>query len=91
MQLSDVEKLAELARLELASEEKEVILKDLQAILGYVDQISKAPMSEIKKEHSLRNVMREDENPHAAGIYTEKILAAAPETKDGFIKVQKIL
>ena len=38
-----------------------------------------------------RNVVREDINPSEPGLNTEKILQEAPETKDGYIKVKKVL
>ena len=102
MEIKDVEKLAELARIEISKEEKEGILKDLQGILGYVDQVQMAPVgargstqmgTQINADEIsviLINVMREDKEPHQTGIYTDKILAEA-ETKDGYVKVRKIL
>ena len=35
--------------------------------------------------------MREDDNPHAGGIYTEAVLNEAPEREGDYIKVKKIL
>ena len=37
------------------------------------------------------NVMREDKDPHEAGLYTEKILEQAPAREGDYIKVKKIL
>lgn len=37
------------------------------------------------------NVMREDTEPHESGIYTEKLLSAAPQREGQYIKVKKIL
>lgn len=91
MQIKDVEKLAELARIDMGEIEKEEILKDLGSILGYVDQVKNAPVSESQAEYILRNVMREDINPHETGIYTDKILAEAPDKQGGYVKVKKIL
>jgi len=42
MQIKDVEKLAELSRIEIPDSEKGSILNDLQSILSYIDQIEKA-------------------------------------------------
>lgn len=39
----------------------------------------------------VRNVFREDQNPNVSGLNTNKILAEAPETEKGYIKVKKIL
>ena len=91
MEIRDVEKLAELARIEVSEAEKKELLKDLKAILGYVSEIESVTVAEMAGEYELHNVMREDTGAHQAGIYTDQLLAEAPETKDGFIKVQKIL
>ena len=54
-----------------------------KAMAGAVNQVKQAP------EHV--NIMREDRDSHQPLIYTEKLIDEAPDTKDGYIKVQKIL
>ena len=39
---ADIEKLAELSRIKIAPEEQESLGREIEAILGYVDQIKKA-------------------------------------------------
>jgi Asp-tRNA(Asn)/Glu-tRNA(Gln) amidotransferase C subunit len=39
----------------------------------------------------VKNVMREDGEPHESGKYTEALLKSAPKTADGYIEVKKIL
>ncbi len=39
----------------------------------------------------VKNVLREDGEPHESGKFTGSILASAPKTEKGFIKVKKIL
>lgn len=88
----DVEKLANLARIDIADDEKEVLQKDLKAILSYVSEVQDVVTGEVTPEAGrLRNVMREDGDPHEVGAYTGDILAEAPETQDGYVKVKKIL
>lgn len=41
LQLKDIEKLAELARLDIPAGEKEDLLKEVDSILGYVGEIQK--------------------------------------------------
>jgi len=92
MELSDVDKLAELARIEMTKEEKDELLGDMQEILRFVEQIGEVATEEKKVmpgEH--RNVMRDDEKPHEGGMYTEDILNEAPKTNDGYVEVKKIL
>ena len=97
MQIKDVEKLAQLARIELPEAEKEGILNDLKSILGYIDQIEKVKDSGVAPQELglevglLRNVMREDVNAHQSGAYTKEIVEEMPEAMDGFLKVQSIL
>jgi aspartyl-tRNA(Asn)/glutamyl-tRNA(Gln) amidotransferase subunit C len=92
MEIKDVEKLAQLARIELPDSEKEGILNDLKSILGYINQIEQVDVSSVKDvQYTLRNVMRADENPHETGANTKEIIAEMPESQDGFLKVQSIL
>lgn len=88
----DIEALAKLARIEIEEDQKKGLIKDLEAVLGYVSDVQNA--SDVKVEHiagTLRNVMREDANPHASGLFTKDIIAEAPSEKDGYVKVKKIL
>ena len=61
MDIKDVENLAELARLELNEDEKKEILSDMKGILEYVKVIEKVEVKDIKEEHEVRNVWREDQ------------------------------
>ncbi len=91
--VKEIEKLAELSRIALSPEEKESLRKDMDSILGYVEQIQKVSADLIlgKKELSPRNVMRADDNPHESGVFTETLLAAAPSREGQYVKVKKIL
>lgn len=88
----DIEKLARLARIEISAEEQEILRSDIEAIVGYVSQIKEAAPSElIKKAGVLRNVMRQDGEPHPRGAFTETLLEEVPEQTDGYVKVKQIL
>jgi aspartyl-tRNA(Asn)/glutamyl-tRNA(Gln) amidotransferase subunit C len=87
----EIKKLGDLAKIEVSDSEAEDFRKDLDSILAYVDQIQKVDVGDIEPEYMVKNVVREDENPSAPGEFTEEILAEAPDTQDGFIKVKKIL
>lgn len=93
MKREDIERLANLARIELTAAEAESFAVEVSSILGYVSEIEEitgnAP--EEKIEGALVNVMREDSEPHAAGLYTEDLLASAPERDGQYVKVKKIL
>lgn len=102
----EIENLASLARIELGEEEKKALQKDVSAILDYVSQIQTvSPQSARPQNHAehtqngaegkdagqVYNIMREDANPHASGLYTEKLLSAAPQREGNYIRVKKIL
>jgi len=93
MEIKDIEKLAKLARIELTEEEKQTYLKDISAILNYVDQI-KAVVSktgEERKVGNLRNVTRADELKMAGGNQAEAIINEFPRKEKNYLKVKKIL
>ena len=97
MEIKDIEKLAKLARIELTEEEKQTYLKDISAILNYVDQI-KEVVGKVGRETPLRqgfaglkNVMRDDETKDEASINTEAIVTEFPQKQGNYLKVKKIL
>jgi len=92
MDLNDVKKLATLARVDISNEEQKNLLEDLKVILGYVDQIQEVITGEINPAaNDLRNILREDVDPHESGEFCFDILNEAPSTEDGYLKVKKIL
>lgn len=92
LEKKDIEKLAELARLEIPEEEKETLRKEVDSILEFVGQIKELTVAEPAKEAgAVHNVLREDKDPHLPGEHTEALLREAPETEDGYIRVKKIL
>ena len=93
METKDIEKLAKLARLDLTADEKQTYLKEIKAILGYVDQIKvvAAKAGEDRKAGDLRNVMREDEITNDSGSNTAALVAEFPRKSGNYLKVKKIL
>ncbi len=98
MKKEDVKKLAELSRLELSNEEIEKYAGQFDEILHYVDKIkARSEQREVRSENLkientfIKNIFRSDDDVQEGGIYTDKILKEAPDSKDGFVKVKKIL
>lgn len=93
MKREDVEHLAKLARIEVRDDEATAYAEKITSILGYVSAIEEITGSKEgeKKVGPLFNVMREDENPHEPGIYTEDLLALAPSRDGEYLKVKKII
>ena len=90
--LQDIEKLATLSRLSLTDAEKEKYRGEIDSILGYIDILKKVSVGNPGPVMSRnKNVLREDMDPHEAGLYTEKLLKLAPKSESGYVKVKKIL
>jgi aspartyl-tRNA(Asn)/glutamyl-tRNA(Gln) amidotransferase subunit C len=88
----DIKKLAKLSRIDLADEEEERFTKEVDSILGYVAQIQEFKSEGLTRGNErVKNVLREDSNPHESGINTEAILAEAPQREGQYLKVKKIL
>ena len=88
---SDIQKLANLARMELPDSEIEHLTGEVDSILGYVGQITNTKGDLARVVPIFHNVMREDiqqNNPHE---YTESILKNTPRRQDNYLKVKKIL
>lgn len=87
----DVAALAKLVRLEVSNEELAKLEKEITDILHFVETIKKAHTAKEEKSPELRNVMREDANPHESGLYTDDLLAAAPVVRDNQIVVKQVI
>lgn len=94
MDREQVLKLANLARVDIPTEEAESLSHEFDSILKYVGEIKNAKLKSGDKSQfdlPLRNVFREDESPHESGLYTGAVLREAPKTESGFVVVKKIL
>ncbi len=88
----EIEKLADLARIELTEKEKADLAGDIGSILKYVDQIKEAggkPTERIKEP--VRNVLRADAGAHESGAHTDALVAEFPKKGGNSLKVKKIL
>ena len=88
----DIHKLASLARIELSQTEEESLAGDIDTILAYVGQVGALEVSKEEPQVGrVYNVLREDDTPHETGEYTEALMAEAPEVKEGYVRVKRIL
>lgn len=87
----DIRALAILARLEVSDEEVAKLEKEIPEILKFVEAIQNADVSGVAETKNLRNVMRADENPHESGVYTERLLAAAPAREGNRVAVKQVI
>ncbi len=87
----DIRALAQLARVDISDAEVAKLEKEIPSILKFVETIQKADVSGASADTSIRNVMREDSNPHESGIYTERLLKAAPTREGNRIAVKQVI
>lgn len=87
-----VEHIANLARLEITDEEKEVFTREIGSILEHMDQLNEADTSAVEptcfvapKHDPLRDDIITDSLP------VEKVLQNAPSVKGSFFAVPKII
>jgi len=89
---AEVEHVARLARLELSEEEKERMTVQLDAILGYMDQLNALDTSDVEPTAAvipMVSVMRED--VVRPSLDREDALANAPDREDVFFRVPRII
>jgi aspartyl-tRNA(Asn)/glutamyl-tRNA(Gln) amidotransferase subunit C len=94
--VADVERVAELAHLELAPEEIEPMLRDLNAILDYVAELNELdtsgvePLAQVGElESAAIPAPRADRlEPSLARA---AVMSQAPETDGAFFKVPKVI
>lgn len=93
----DLDNLSALARIYIKEEEKEKMLHDMQAILGYISEINdgmdQRPETKDQRqdEGETFNVVREDEVTRESGKEKGTILVEAPETENDFVKVSQVM
>jgi len=89
----DVQHLAQLSSLALDEDEIDSLQTDLGNILNYVEQLSELDTSGVEPTYQvsgLENVWRDDVVDDY-GTSREALLALAPDSRDGQIKVPKVL
>lgn len=87
-----VEHVAKLARLNLTEEEKDLMTRDLAAIIDFADQINALAIEDVKPtDHiiPINNVFREDRVQPS--MDREKLLANAPNQENGCFSVPKVV
>jgi aspartyl-tRNA(Asn)/glutamyl-tRNA(Gln) amidotransferase subunit C len=89
----DVQHLAQLSSLALSDDEVDSLQADIGNILGYVEQLGELDTSGVEPTYQvtdLENVWRQDEVDDY-GINRDELIALAPDSRDGQIKVPKVL
>ena len=87
-----VRKVSKLAKIKINEKEETKLIKELNNILGWVDELKKVDTEQIEPMLSVFNesmVMRKDEV--SSEISDELVLKNAPESKSGFFVVPKVV
>lgn len=89
----DVKKLASLARLSISEEELSRFAKEFDSILAYVGQLESLNLTIDTKEAlpKLRNVFRDDGEPHESGLYTKSLTEQFPQSEGDALSVKQII
>lgn len=103
----DIKKLASLSRIKISDSEVDQFAKEIDGILGYVEQIKEvsggasggamagfgAPSHAGKSPLNIphRNQLREDADDRSLNDDASILVESAPQSEDGYIKVKKIL
>lgn len=90
----EVQHIAKLARLSMTEQEEERFSKELSSILDYVEKLKQADVSKVEAishPFEIENIVRKDEpREEAEKADSRKLVEAAPESKNGYIKVKSI-
>ena len=90
LNISELDKLAKLARLELTAGEKKKYAEDISAILNYVSQLQAVKTAEQFTGETQANNLRVD---RVVGIPTEEqqaLIRQAPESENNLIKTKPV-
>lgn len=90
--LAEVEHIAKLAKLSFSAEELEKMAKELDAIVGYIEQLNELDLEGVPPTShvlDLSNVFRED--VAQAALPVEEVLGNAPGRKDSYFSVPKVI
>jgi aspartyl-tRNA(Asn)/glutamyl-tRNA(Gln) amidotransferase subunit C len=94
----DVDRVAELANLELTRDEKAGMLRDLNSVLAYFAQLNELDTGSVPPMLQVAGVAENQEpdlhlrvDEVAPSLNRERVLACAPDTDQVFFKVPKVI
>jgi aspartyl-tRNA(Asn)/glutamyl-tRNA(Gln) amidotransferase subunit C len=91
-----VGRVAELANLELTQEESEGMVRDLNSILGYIEQLNELDTSKVEPLSQVTELMQAGErrlrdDSLVPSVDRATVMSQAPETDGAFFKVPKVI
>jgi aspartyl-tRNA(Asn)/glutamyl-tRNA(Gln) amidotransferase subunit C len=95
--VEDVERVAELAHLELALEEKPRMVRDLNAILDYVAELNEldttgvAPLAQVTELDGAGGAGTSRPDTRELSLDRQAVMQEAPESDGRFFKVPRVI
>lgn len=88
----EIQHLADLSRITLTEQEADTLKGEVADIVDYVSTVQELSVEDSTPACGVVcNVFRKDEITNEPGVYTEKMLKAAPAVKNGYLEVKQIL
>ncbi len=90
--IKQIEQVANLSRIKLTDNEKNVFREQLTGILGYIEKLNELDTDDVQPmayATSIKNVFREDQQE--SSFPRQEILELSPSSANGFFKVPKVL
>lgn len=90
--ITDVDKIAKLAKLKFSETEKIKLQKDINQVLEYIDELNELNLDNVEPLENINeteNVLRKDKSEK--WLTTEEALKNAPSKTGKFFKVPKVL
>jgi len=93
----EIKHLALLARLEIKDSQIKNLLKDIKSIIDYISSLNKVKLDKEKEnltyeiESNSLNFLRNDDGQSLSNDTRQEILNQAPDKKDNYFKVKKII
>lgn len=92
LSIEEVEKIANLARLEISEQEKIAYGESLEKIIAWVEQMNQAPTNDLKPmAHPLEMAQPLREDEVKVGNLRDELLDIAPKTEAGLYLVPKVI
>jgi len=90
--IKQIEQIANLSRIKLTDDEKDIFREQLTDILGYIEKLNELDTDDVQPmayATSIKNVFREDQQ--RSSFPRQEILELSPSSANGFFKVPKVL
>lgn len=85
-------RVAHLARIEVAEQDLDTLASELSNILGFMEQLNEVDVEGIEPMTSVTPMaLKRRKDVVTDGGYPEKILANAPDAREGFFAVPKVV